>query len=141
MLANQKLNLLSSVTRHDILNKLTAVLGYLELARESASLGDVRNLVEMAGRAAVTMRRQIDFTRQYQDVGVRSPVWQDLRDVIAENQPMTVRQVFYQAVSRRLIEKTEAQYKNTVVRLLTDMRIAGVPYWCLFSVLGSSRMA
>ncbi len=28
------------------------------------------------------MRHQIEFTRQYQDVGVHSPVWQDLEDVI-----------------------------------------------------------
>jgi hypothetical protein len=48
-----------------------------------------------------------------------------LLDVVRENRPMTVRQVFYQAVSCGLIEKTEAQYKNTVVRLLTDMRIDG----------------
>lgn len=35
---------------------------------------------------------------------------------------MTVRQVFYQAVSRGLIDKTEAEYKRTIVRLLTQMR-------------------
>jgi hypothetical protein len=38
---------------------------------------------------------------------------------------MTVRQVFYQAVSRGLIDKTEAQYKQTVCRLLADMRRSG----------------
>jgi hypothetical protein len=43
--------------------------------------------------------------------------------------PMTVRQVFYQLVSRRAIEKTEAEYNRTVGRLLTDMRRAGeVPF-------------
>lgn len=45
--------------------------------------------------------------------------------VVAEIQPATVRQVFYQMVSRGLIAKTEADYKNTVVRLLTDMRVEG----------------
>ena len=42
--------------------------------------------------------------------------------IVEENQPMTVRQVFYALVVRGLIEKTEAQYHRTVVRLLTDMR-------------------
>jgi PAS domain S-box-containing protein len=82
-IANRKLNLLSSVTRHDILNQLVGIVGYLELARESSSLGDTRTMVEMAAKAAMTMRRQIEFTRQYQDVGVQTPVWQDLREVIA----------------------------------------------------------
>jgi hypothetical protein len=54
---------------------------------------------------------------------------QDLRqhlfNVVAEIQPATVRQIFYQMVSRGLIEKTEAAYKNTVVRLLTDLRVEG----------------
>jgi hypothetical protein len=36
---------------------------------------------------------------------------------------MTVRQVFYQLVVRGTIEKTEAEYQGTVIRLLTDMRM------------------
>jgi hypothetical protein len=49
----------------------------------------------------------------------------DLHDVVQEIQPATVRQIFYQMVSRGLIEKTEAAYKNIVVRLLTEMRLEG----------------
>jgi hypothetical protein len=37
---------------------------------------------------------------------------------------MTVRQVFYQMVSRGLIEKTEREYRSTVVRFLTNMGLA-----------------
>ena len=80
---NRKLNLLSSVTRHDMLNQLMSIVGYQELALGSENIAEVKQLVNLAGRAAVTMRRQIEFTRQYQDVGVHSPEWQDLKDVIA----------------------------------------------------------
>ena len=46
----------------------------------------------------------------------------------AEN-PMTVRQVFYRLVSLGVIDKTEAEYKTTVCRLLADMRRKGdIPY-------------
>jgi hypothetical protein len=49
--------------------------------------------------------------------------------VLREIQPATVRQTFYQLVSRGVIAKTEAEYKRTVVRLLTQMRRAGeVPF-------------
>lgn len=52
-----------------------------------------------------------------------------IHDVVAEEQPMTVRQVFYQLVSRAVIPKTESQYKSTVCRLLADMRRSGeIPY-------------
>ena len=48
--------------------------------------------------------------------------------LVAEN-PMTVRQVFYQAVSAGVIDKTETEYKHTIIRLLTDMRRAGdIPF-------------
>lgn len=43
-------------------------------------------------------------------------------DVLSEIQPATVRQVYYQLVGRGVIAKTEAEYKSTVVRLLTVMR-------------------
>jgi PAS domain S-box-containing protein len=85
--ANRKLNLLSSVTRHDLLNQIMVVTGYLELARTETTVEDMKELTDLAGKAAVVMRRQIEFTRQYQDIGVRSPVWQDLREVIARALP------------------------------------------------------
>lgn len=44
--------------------------------------------------------------------------------VLAEDPPMTVRQVFYRLVSAGVIRKSETEYKSTVVRLLTEMRRA-----------------
>ena len=41
---------------------------------------------------------------------------------LQEFQPMTVRQVFYQLVTRRVIDKAECEYKNVVCRLLVEMR-------------------
>jgi hypothetical protein len=45
--------------------------------------------------------------------------------LIANEQPMTVRQVFYRSVSAGLVAKTETEYKATICRLLSDMRRAG----------------
>jgi len=53
---------------------------------------------------------------------------ESLFKIVAENKPMTVRQLFYQMVSRQLIDKTEKQY-DTVGRLATQMRRSGeLPY-------------
>jgi hypothetical protein len=46
-------------------------------------------------------------------------------EIVARYQPMTVRQVFYQLVTRGVIAKTEAEYKTTVCRLLVQMRRDG----------------
>ncbi|MEM2123828.1 MAG: PAS domain S-box protein [Methanolinea sp.] len=83
-LANRKLNLLNSITRHDILNTLTALLGYLELASETATGRETEGYIDSATRAALMIRRQVEFTRDYQDVGVRSPGWFSLHDLIGK---------------------------------------------------------
>jgi len=50
-------------------------------------------------------------------------------DALREDHPMSVRQVFYRMTILGVVPKTEAQYKNTVCRLLADMRREGVvPY-------------
>jgi hypothetical protein len=57
----------------------------------------------------------------------------DLRDAIVSvleaDHPMTVRQVFYQLVVRGVIEKTEHAYQGVVIRLLSEMRLAGDISW------------
>jgi uncharacterized 2Fe-2S/4Fe-4S cluster protein (DUF4445 family)/signal transduction histidine kinase len=78
-LANNKLNLLSSMTRHDIINQVTAVLGYVHLMETKGLppekmmryLGKIENIT-------VTIQRLIEFTRDYQDLGVRGPTWQQI---------------------------------------------------------------
>jgi hypothetical protein len=42
---------------------------------------------------------------------------------------MTVRQVFYQLVTRGAIEKSEKEYQQTVIRLMAEMRLAGELPW------------
>ncbi|MFA4850167.1 MAG: MASE3 domain-containing protein [Methanoregula sp.] len=77
--ANRKLNLLSSITRHDINNQLLSLMAYLELSKES--LGDVAKTSEYIikeERAANAIERQIIFTKEYQDLGVKAPVWQNV---------------------------------------------------------------
>lgn len=46
----------------------------------------------------------------------------ELKSICDEYTLITVRQLFYQLVSRGIIDKTEKQYKNTVCRLTSDMR-------------------
>jgi hypothetical protein len=49
--------------------------------------------------------------------------------IVSADAPMTVRQVFYRLVGHGLIEKTEGEYNNVEVRLLTRMRLEGSLPW------------
>ena len=58
-----------------------------------------------------------------------SEIHKALLEILADDNPMTVRQVFYQAVGRGVVDKTEAEHKETIVRLLTEMRRDGdIPF-------------
>jgi hypothetical protein len=46
----------------------------------------------------------------------------ELLRIVEENAPLTVRAVFYLAIAAMLIPKSEKQYKNTIVRLISLMR-------------------
>jgi hypothetical protein len=50
-------------------------------------------------------------------------------DVLRQDHPQTVRQVFYALTVRGVINKAEIEYQRTVIRLLTDMREEGtIPF-------------
>ena len=82
--ANKKLNMLSSITRHDILNNLTALYSLLDLSKEvSGKDPHLQEYFEKELGIAQTIQKQIEFTRFYQDIGVRAPEWRDVGAVIA----------------------------------------------------------
>ena len=74
--ANRKLNLLSSITRHDIMNQLTALMGRVDLLAEEDCSERVREGLDKERSSIDTIRRLIEFTRDYQEIGVHAPQWQ-----------------------------------------------------------------
>ena len=77
-LANKKLNMLSSITRHDILNSIMAVMGYLEISKDIAKDPELQKFIDKETEAVNLIQRQIEFTRQYQDIGINEPKWQNV---------------------------------------------------------------
>ena len=82
---NDKLNLLNSITRHDILNQLTAILGYLEMMQMKFPDPLLQDYIEKEIHAARNIETQIKFTKEYQDIGIQSPGWFNVRKIIVSN--------------------------------------------------------
>ena len=82
--ANEKLNLLSSITRHDITNQLSVLQGYLSLISEKISDSSVAEMLQKAQNTARTIHRQIAFTKDYQNIGVKSPQFQNIEGIIRQ---------------------------------------------------------
>ncbi len=81
-LANKKLNTLSSITRHDILNQITALGMFLSLAKEIATDPVVIDHLNNIEQITQLIQKQIRFTRDYQNIGTSSPHWQRVQRVI-----------------------------------------------------------
>ena len=81
--ANRKLHLLTGITRHDIRNRLTAVLGYLDLAKCSTGDPTLLEYLTRSENAAVSIRHQIEFTKEYENLGSSAPVWHEFSPVVA----------------------------------------------------------
>ncbi|HWS22500.1 MAG TPA: PAS domain S-box protein, partial [Methanoregula sp.] len=80
--ANRKLTLLSSITRHDILNKVSVLLGNLEHAKTVSQDPAMAGYIAKLESAAMAIKEQIEFTRVYQDLGSHEPQWHKLDQVI-----------------------------------------------------------
>jgi|WetSurMetagenome_2_1015567.scaffolds.fasta_scaffold43130_2 PAS domain S-box-containing protein len=81
--ANKKLNLLNNVTRHDILNQLTVLIGFLELSREDTADPKLITYINKEEQAAEAIKKQILFTRDYQNIGVHSPGWYNIWEMVS----------------------------------------------------------
>ncbi len=82
---NKKLNLLNSITRHDLNNQMTALtnnLALMEMKRTDPSLDTyIQRSLASADSISAIMR----FTETYEEIGVRAPEWQNLKGQVAKS--------------------------------------------------------
>lgn len=84
-IANEKISLLNSITRHDILNNITVLSAYADLIGEDTPReGKSGEYLEKMNSAIELITRQIRFTADYQDMGVEDPVWQEIAPLVAD---------------------------------------------------------
>ncbi len=80
--ANKKLNLLSGITRHDIKNKAITINGFLRFARKTKDIDEIQKFLDKIQDSTKDIEHQIDFTKDYQDLGIESPKWLNLSNMI-----------------------------------------------------------
>ena len=80
--ANKKLTLLSSLTRHDINNQLTVQMGYLSMLEKKQFDPTQAEYFQKVSTAADRISAMIRFTKEYEDIGVNAPAWQDCRSLV-----------------------------------------------------------
>ncbi|MDD1718973.1 MAG: ATP-binding protein, partial [Methanoregulaceae archaeon] len=84
--ANRQLGLLTSITRHDILNKVSVILALVKITESRCTDPGLTELFGKMTSATWAIQSQIDFTRTYQDLGIHEPKWLELKSVIPRAQ-------------------------------------------------------
>jgi PAS domain S-box-containing protein len=83
---NAKLNLVSSIARHDILNKLTIISATISLLKDMIHDATQQGYLQHAEDAMIAIKNQILFTRDFKDMGMEKPYWQVLDDIFLQIQ-------------------------------------------------------
>jgi len=81
---NRKLNLFSSLTRHDILNKVSVLLGYLDKAKDLTQDTTLLDYLERMNTSTKAIGKLVKFTRDFKDLGITPPRWFTLKDCMKE---------------------------------------------------------
>ena len=80
--ANKNLNLLSSITRHDITNQLMIMkshLALLQMKHPDISFSEHFKKIDTSAQRILSMIR---FTKEYEEIGGNVPVWQNCRTIV-----------------------------------------------------------
>ena len=81
-IANQKLQLMNIVAWHDIQNKVTGLRGYVELSKDLATDEKLKKFIESEEEVLRVIHRQLQYTREYQEMGIHPPQWVNLPQVL-----------------------------------------------------------
>ncbi|NLL10451.1 MAG: PAS domain S-box protein [Methanomicrobiales archaeon] len=80
---NQKLKILASVTRHDILNRVMVISAYSDIIKEGITDPEMKKRIEAISQSSDEIRTLINFTREYQELNSAEPAWQSPDAILA----------------------------------------------------------
>jgi PAS domain S-box-containing protein len=77
--ANRKLTILSGITRHDIKNQLLSLDGFVTLLRRQVPDPSYERYFGRITNASGRIAKMIQFTKEYEQIGVNAPTWLEVR--------------------------------------------------------------
>jgi len=77
---NQKLNVISQLTRRDLTNQFFVLNGYLELLKHQLAGQDhIIDTLEKGVQSIQSIHKTIEYSKDYQDMGAKPPKWQNVK--------------------------------------------------------------
>jgi len=119
--ANRKVNLFSSLNRHDIRNRLAGLVSYLSLSEGLAEDKKLRDYLHQADLNAERIREQVDRPLGVNDLGAHAPVWQRVSDIIdAESRLLDHGDITVEDVTRGLRVYADPMLAQVIGELMAN---------------------
>jgi signal transduction histidine kinase len=83
--ATRKLQLLGSITRHDALNQVSVIMGWVTIIEDMTTDTTTREKLRKIVEATLNLQRYLEFTGIYERVGVKKPEWIDLGTAVTHS--------------------------------------------------------
>ncbi|MDD1729266.1 MAG: response regulator [Methanospirillum sp.] len=83
---NRHLTMMNSITRHDIMNKVTILKSFIHLATMCSPNPEIINILHKMRDTTDVISSHIIFTEQYQVMGSCDPTWMDITAILASQQ-------------------------------------------------------
>jgi signal transduction histidine kinase/HAMP domain-containing protein len=125
---NLKMDLLFSITRHDILDNLSVIMNHLERAQLKNTHEDLQTFFNKTIVSIESIRNQISSMRELQELGLISPKWQP------------VKQVFNDAAKLLPDHSVEIRADMDDIEIFADPLLPRVFYMLLEANLRSGRL-
>ena len=96
---NQKMMVLSQITRHDIANQVSKLFLLSDAISDTLSdaISDesealiINNMLEQMNQGLVTVKHQVEFAKAYQEIGLHGAKWQSVNACIEGIIPLLIR--------------------------------------------------
>lgn len=89
--SNRKINLLTSITRHDVANQVAILRGFAKIAEMNNPDPATTYHLGKIDAAASTILRQIEFTKTYQELGMHEAAWIGIEGIVRKLNPESAR--------------------------------------------------
>ena len=83
-LANRKLEMLDSLTRHDVLNQVSLASIEAELTKRMSKEPRIQESAENIARINKTIIALLQFSKEYKQVGLEHPRWIDIEETLSK---------------------------------------------------------
>jgi len=90
ILARKKLDMMDEVTRHEIKNIITGLIGSVDMAYSLPAGGQREILNREIKNLTLKIQREIDFTEEFQKIGINPPEWQRVQQLIPSHRTLQI---------------------------------------------------